>query len=100
MPGHRAWRITAGPATRRDGDARGRYAQRVMQHAGSSRVAHHSGDAAPARAGAAPGTPSAEPAEELSHVADQQIRLLHRREVAAPVELGPAHDVVRLGGEL
>ena len=37
-------------------------------------------------------------AEELPDVGDQQLRLLQRGEVAAAVELGPAHDgVVQLG---
>lgn len=38
---------------------------------------------------------SAEQPEELAHVGDQQVWLLHGGEVAAAVELGPVHDGVR-----
>ncbi len=42
---------------------------------------------------------SAEPPEELAHVADQEVGHLHGSEVTATVELGPVHDVVGLLGE-
>src|SRR5919198_6078872 len=45
------------------------------------------------RAGAAT-LVSAKPAEEPADVADQEIRRLHGREVAAAVELRPVYDVV------
>src|SRR5829696_8677022 len=37
---------------------------------------------------------SAELAEELPHIADQQVWCFHGGEVAAAAELGPVHDVV------
>src|SRR5262249_11987864 len=37
---------------------------------------------------------SAELAEELPHIADQQVGCFHGGEVAAAAELGPVHDVV------
>src|SRR5215472_18889415 len=42
---------------------------------------------------------SSEAPEELPDVADQQVGLLHGREVAAAVKLRPVHDVVRPLGE-
>ena len=38
--------------------------------------------------------------EERPDVADEQVRLLHRGEVPAPVELRPAHDVVGALGDV
>lgn len=37
---------------------------------------------------------SANQPEERADIGDQQVRCLHRGEVAAPVELRPVHDVV------
>src|SRR5579864_575592 len=37
--------------------------------------------------------------KERSHVADEEIRLLHRSEMSAALELRPVHDVVRSLGE-
>jgi pimeloyl-ACP methyl ester carboxylesterase len=48
---------------------------------------------------AAPAGSSAEPPEEIAHVADQEVGYLHGGEVTAAVELGPVHDVVGLLGE-
>jgi hypothetical protein len=48
---------------------------------------------------AAPAGSPAEPAEEIAHVADQEVGYLHGGEVTTAVELGPVHDVVGLLGE-
>jgi hypothetical protein len=42
---------------------------------------------------------SAELAEELPHIADQQVGCLHGGEVTAAAELGPVHHVVVAFGE-
>jgi hypothetical protein len=55
------------------------------------------------RAGTAPhlsGSRLAEVAEEGPHVGDEEIGFLNRGEVAAAVELRPAHDVVGLLSEM
>ena len=107
------WPVTCSAGGRRQGGPRLWHGRGPPDgRAGDRRRRAPSGRRSPRPAGAIPGPPpgvtivvgdraatagsSAEPPEEIAHVADQEVGYLHGGEVTTAVELGPVHDVVGL----